>query len=538
MSALVRVDGLVVEVGTPGEPQGRILDGVDLSMDAGEVVGVIGASGSGKSTLGLALAGYVRPGMRIAAGRIGLAGRSVLELPRQELRALRSYDVAFVPQSAAAAFNPAFTIDQQVIEIPVMRGDLDVTQARAVARDLYAALKLPEPDRIGRRYPHQVSGGQLQRAGAAMAFARTPKLIVFDEPTTALDVTTQVEVLGAFRAQIRANETAALYVSHDLAVVAQIAKRVVVMERGQIVDDGDCQNILAGLNGSSSGWRKSSNRLVPPQSKQPLLTAEDISFRYRSAEKPALNDVSLSIGHGEVVGLIGESGSGKTTLARIIAGLLEPSNGRLIVDGQPVPALIRRRGSATRKTIQIAFQSADVALNPRQTIGACLARPLSLFRGLQGRSQSEEVRRLLSLVDLPSDMADRFPNQLSGGQKQRVNLARALAAEPTLVICDEVTSALDADLRGKIVDLLRRLRSETNTAFLFVTHDLSTAADFADRIVVMNNGRVVESGSTDQVLSTPSHAYTADLIRAVPRPDPGWLDEALSGRTHQPLEPA
>ena len=537
MTPVVCAEGLVVQAGADSRADTRVLDCVDLSVQPGEVVGVIGASGSGKSTLGLALAGYTRPGARIVAGRVQIEGTDILSLPPGELRARRGRDIAFVPQSAAAAFNPAHRIDWQVTEAPVFRREITRNAARPFARTLYRALGLPDPETIGLRYPHQLSGGQLQRAAAAMAFAGAPKLIVFDEPTTSLDVTTQVGVLAAFRDWIRSRGTAALYVSHDLAVVAQIADRIVVMERGRIVDQGECLPIIAKYTSSSAGIVTSAKRRGLVEDK-PLLEIEGLSFRYHRSHTDTLSDISLSVRAGEVLGVIGESGSGKSTLARVIAGLHTAGSGEIRLRGQALAPRVRNRPIAQRRAVQLAFQSADIALNPRQTVAQALRRPLALFRGLRGRDLIRETERLLATVELPATMAARYPGQLSGGQKQRVNLARALAVEPDLVICDEVTSALDAHLRETIVALLQRLRAESGLALLFVTHDLSTAAGFADRILVMHKGRIVEEGPTAQVLENPTQAYTIDLIRSVPRPEPGWLDDVLSSRQQNKLAPA
>ena len=536
MKPLLKVEGLVVEARTKSGPSVPILRGVDLTIAPGEIVGVIGQSGSGKSTLGLALAGYARPGTGIVSGRVVFEGQDVLSLPPAERRLVRGRDIVFVPQSAAAAFNPSLTIDTQVAEGPLLRGRVTRRNAKQLTRQLYRAFGLPEPDRIGRRFPHQVSGGQLQRAAAAMAFAAEPKLIVFDEPTTSLDVTTQVGVLAGFRDRIRSQEIAALYISHDLAVVAQLADRIVVMQGGRVIDDGRNPTKVVHAQRTKAVEVSSPARTLGPEGGRKLLEIRNLSFRYHRSADRAVADLDLEVRRGEVVGLIGESGSGKSTLARLIAGLLKPEAGDARFCGQPLPKLVRQRCQALRRGIQIVFQSADVALNPRQTIGEALGRPLSKLRGLHGAGREEEISRLLELVELPPSMAGRLPGQLSGGQKQRINLARALAAEPSLVICDEVTSALDADLRQTIVELLRRLREQHGLAFLFVTHDLSTASGFADRIVVLHRGRIVEVGPTEQVLAHPLHPYTRELVRSVPQADPGWLDRALADR--QPPKPS
>ncbi|MGZ5904727.1 MAG: ABC transporter ATP-binding protein, partial [Reyranella sp.] len=390
MKPLLEVERLVVEAG--GAVPVRILDGIDLRIAAGEVVAAIGASGSGKSTLGLALAGYARPGTRIASGRIRFDDHDVLALPARELRLLRGRDIAFVPQSAAAAFNPALTIGAQVVEAAVLRGEASRAEGSRLAHRLFAGFGLPDPQSIGRRYPHQVSGGQLQRAAAAMAFAGNPKLIVFDEPTTSLDVTTQVGVLAAFRERIRSCKTAALYISHDIAVAAELADRIVVLEHGRIVDQGGARELVSRHGARRRG---ALTRVLPDA--EPLLAVDRLTVGYGQSATPALSEVSFDIRHGETVGVIGESGSGKSTLARALIGLLQSRTGAITFAGQSLPALVRHRSLRTRKALQIAFQSADVALNPRQRAGDILGRPLTTFRGLRGAERDREVSRLLAL---------------------------------------------------------------------------------------------------------------------------------------------
>jgi peptide/nickel transport system ATP-binding protein len=518
MTARLAIEGLrVVAHGTTR----AILQDVDLTIQPGEVVAVVGPSGSGKSTLGLAALGYARPGCRITAGAVRLDGRDILALPSSGLRQLRGRAIAYVPQSPAAAFNPALTIDQQVTEAIANRADRRVAAADAHA--LYARFGLPDPERIGRLYPHQLSGGQLQRLAAAMAFMGKPRLIVFDEPTTSLDVTTQIGVLQTFRDRLREAGVAALYISHDLAVVAQLADRIVVMEAGRVADAGEAAAILARVHRTTSpiGAPRSS----PATLKPPLLEITGLSAAYRAAPRPALVDLTLSVGTGEVVGLIGESGSGKSTLARIIAGLMAPTAGSIRFDGAPLAATVRARPSEQRRHIQIVFQSADLALNPRHRVRDLLGRPLRLYHGMRGAARDKRVAELLDLVELPADFADREPHTLSGGQKQRINLARALAATPSLILCDEVTSALDAAVRDAMIALLLRLKRELGLSYLFISHDLSTIGGFADRLAVLDQGRIVEQGAAAEILAAPTHPYTRDLIAAIPQPRKGWLDE-------------
>jgi peptide/nickel transport system ATP-binding protein len=521
MTARLAMEALRVVVRGRDGSQHPILRDVDLTIQPGEVVAAVGPSGSGKSTLGLAALGYARPGCRITAGSVRLDGQDILALPPSALRQLRGRAIAYVPQSPAAAFNPAHAIDPQVTEAV---GNRRLYQAaRADAQALYARFGLPEPDRIGRRYPHQLSGGQLQRLAAAMAFMGKPRLIVFDEPTTSLDVTTQIGVLRTFRDRLREAGVAALYISHDLAVVAQLADRIVVMEAGRIVDQGEAGAMLARVLRPTRSV--SMPRPFPDRPSPPLLEVAGLVAAYRAAPRPALVDLTLSVGAGEVVGLIGESGSGKSTLARVVAGLMAPTAGAIRFDGAPLATTVRARPAGHRRRIQIVFQSADLALNPRHRVRELLGRPLTLYHRLRGAARDRRVRELLDLVELPASFVDREPHTLSGGQKQRVNLARALAATPALILCDEVTSALDAAVRDSMIALLQRLKRELGLSYLFISHDLSTVAGFADRVAVLYQGRIVEQGAATTTLEAPTHPYTRDLIAAIPQQRKSWLDE-------------
>ena len=522
MTPLVSIEGLVVETGKSI----RILDAIDMQILPGEIVAAIGPSGSGKSTLGRALLGYFRPGLRKSGGRIAFDGVDLAALGPDGIRQMRRQDIGFVPQSAAASFNPVLHIDTQVAELLRLKGAGHQVAQRRV-QELFADLDLPEPDRIGRRYPHQLSGGQLQRAAAAMAFAAKPRLVVFDEPTTSLDVTTQLHVLSAFRRLIEAHNVAAFYISHDLNVVAQLASRVLVLENGRIVEQGPTRSVLSSRTSRQSHMVSHDRRKVSGINAPPLVSVDGLSFHYRRSSATTLANVSFAVRRGEIIGLIGESGSGKSTLAKVLAGLLAPTAGSVALEGR---VLGGRRDRSARRNIQLVLQSPDVALNPTHRVAEILGRPPQVFQGLRGESRSAATARLLDWIGLPATFGDRYPGELSGGQKQRLNLARALAAEPRLLICDEVTSGLDAGLRDLMVEQLKQLRDATGLAILFITHDLSTAAAIADRVLVLLNGRVIEEGPTAAVLSHPQHAYTADLLRAIPEPDPGWLDRVLNAR--------
>jgi peptide/nickel transport system ATP-binding protein len=523
-----------------------IVKGVDFQVKRGEVVALIGESGSGKTTISLSALGYAKPGLKFAGGSAKLLGTDVTKLGTDELRAFRGERVAYLAQSAAATFNPAIKINEQVTESPVLHGSKSQADADKKARDLYHALELPDPDRIGGRYPHQVSGGQLQRLMAAMALTAEPDLLVLDEPTTALDVTTQIEVLKAFKKVIKEEGAAAIYVTHDLAVVAQIADYIVVLYQGEIQEKGPTHTII---NEPKHPYTK---RLMAAVRPTPAAGQGDDDTGDHGREAPALDvrhvtagygkgpggrplatilrDVNVTIERGSSVGIIGESGCGKSTLARVMAGLLPPADGQVLLDGEEMPGRYKSRSLDQLRKVQFVYQMADTALNPRQKIGDILGRPLEFYHGLRGKKKREKVAEILENVDLQASFAQRYPSELSGGQKQRVNLARALAAEPEVMLCDEVTSALDSIVGANVIDLLKRLRRDTGVSFVFISHDLSTVASFADEIVVLYAGRVAEKGPTDQVLSPPYHPYTRLLISSVPEMRVGWLEESMQTR--------
>ena len=517
----------------------RIVERVSFEVRPGEVIALIGESGSGKTTISLACMGYARPGCEIVGGSVRLGDRQVLDLSLRERRAMRGRDVAYVAQSAAAAFNGALTLGMQVVEAPVMKGLLSEGEAKAAAVTLFRELDLPEPETIGRRYPHQVSGGQLQRMMAAMAMICDPRLLVLDEPTTALDVTTQVEVLRAFKKLIRGKNTSAIYVSHDLAVVAQIADQVLVLRNGVMVELNAADDIIARpaapytrqLIGAAHVMPATvSPGRAPPDSDgtgtpEPLLRVSGVTAGYgRAGEHLALRNVSLEAFGSRTLGIIGESGSGKTTLGRVIAGLTPVRSGEVGFEGRKLGASIGARSREQLRAIQFAFQMADVALNPRHRVDKILGRPLSFYFGVDEAQARRRVVELLALVELPESYASRYPGQLSGGERQRVNLARALAAEPKLIVCDEITSALDTVVAQAILDLLRDLQERLEVGYLFISHDISTVARVADTIAVMQNGEIVEHGSTGTVLAPPHHPYTELLLKSVPDLRTDWLD--------------
>ena len=520
----------------PGEaPQEiTIVDDVSFTLERGKVLGLIGESGAGKSTIGLSPAGYGRGGIRLS-GEVWVNGRDILKDTPKALRQLRGKTVCYVAQSAAAAFNPAHTLMEQVIETTLLHGLATRQEAEARAVELFGQLGLPDPEHFGSRYPHQVSGGQLQRAMTAMALCPKPDLIIFDEPTTALDVTTQIDVLAAIKRAIHTTGVGALYITHDLAVVAQVADDILVLRQGEKVEMGSTAQIIESPQEAYTqalvAVRSIAHTPKPP-SPTPLLAVEGVSAAYHQSGHNVLETISLSVSAGQTLAIVGESGSGKSTLARVITGLLPPNRGQLHFAETPLPHTLAERSKETLRELQMIYQMADVAMNPRHTVETIIGRPLTFYFGLKGKARRQRIIELLDAIELGEAFIDRYPAELSGGQKQRVCIARALAAKPKLIICDEVTSALDPLVADGILKLLLRLQAQENVAYLFITHDLATVKAIADSIAVMHQGRVVRDGERDTVLSPPFDEYTQTLLASVPQMKLGWLEEALTTHGH------
>ena len=536
MRDLVRVLGLNVVAGE-GPSAVTIAGDIAFTIRKGHVLALIGESGSGKTTIALALAGYARRGCRIAGGSIKIGDTDVLSLNDRELRAFRGRKVSYIAQSAAAGFNPSRSIMSQVIEPALVHGLMTRGDAEQKAVELFRSLALPNPDTIGRRYPHQLSGGQLQRLMAAMALITDPELVILDEPTTALDVTTQIEVLRVFKAAIRERGKTAVYVSHDLAVVAQMADRIVVLNHGRMRECGPTAEVI---DTPADSYTKSLIAAAAPTLRNceesglavpaPLLEIKGLCAGYGPRDShgmpqnPVLRDFELTIRRGATIGVIGESGSGKSTLARVIVGLLAPASGTIAFGGKVLPPGLGGRTRDAFRRIQIVFQNPDTALNPAHTVTQIIGRPLSFYHGLKGPERDARIADLLEMVRLPAELATRRCSALSGGQKQRINLARALAAEPDLILCDEVTSALDTVVGAAILDLMSELRRSLEVSYMFISHDISTVRSICDEIAVLYAGRKVEAASRAAFLEEPHHPYTNLLISSVPEMRCGWLE--------------
>lgn len=524
----LEVRGLLVDYRTDSGWHRAVRD-VSLSVAPGEVLGLVGESGSGKTTLGLTALGYLPPNARLVGGEVLVGGQPVLTLPKARLRRLRGAHVGFVPQNPTTALNPAMRVGAQLAE--TLRAHLTLTSAEIAVRceELLAAVGLPDPKGALRRFPHQLSGGQQQRVAIAIAIICRPPLLVLDEPTTGLDVTVQHQIVALLRDLQTRLGLAMLWISHDLPLLSGVADRIAVMRQGELIETGPSaqlfarpkadytRDLIAAIPDPDSG--------APPRmvSATTLLAAQGLRIGYRRGWWPGspaavvVDDLTLDIAADETVALIGESGSGKSTTARAFCGLIAPLAGEVRLDGRPLAPRLAARDGADLRDIQYVFQNPDASLNPRATVGQSLLRPLAVFRDITGTEARDRAAMALAEVELPAELLDRYPSELSGGQRQRVAIARALLAEPRVLLCDEVLSALDVSVQARVLDLLVRLRGERQMAMLFITHDLAVVRRLADRVAVMQYGRIVENGPTESLFRDPQHACTQALLAAVRR---------------------
>ncbi|WP_129788176.1 ATP-binding cassette domain-containing protein [Promicromonospora panici] len=545
---IVRVEDLTISYRTGSYRTGRrdvpVVKGVSLVLRPGRVLGLVGESGSGKSTLARTLLAQLRPGSRVVGGSVVVDGNDVFALTPAARRELRGGTAALVAQNAGQALTPSMRVGRQIAEALESHG-LDAGAERVL--ELARHVRLPDPEQLVRRYPHQLSGGQQQRVAIAMAIAARPRVLVLDEPTTALDVITQHAILRLIKGLADELDMAVLLVSHDLGVVSAMSDETAVMTDGRIVEQQPARDLFAAprheytrslLAASPARLRPAAvvNEPVADEQQEIVVRAENLVVRHHRSLAPAVSDVSFTIGAQETLALVGESGSGKSTIAAALAGLVPVESGRLDLtspDGasdlrtSPTRDLTRTatsRDTQTLRAVQLMFQNADTSLNPRRSIGSAIARPLKRFAGRHPRAG---VGQLLAEVGLPPAFASRLPAQLSGGQRQRVGIARALAAGPRLIIADEITTALDVRVQAEVLELLRTLKDEQQLSCLLISHDLAVVRSVADRVAVLNAGRIVEIGTAEQVFTGPNHPYTRQLIDATLEPGAEGLDEAV-----------
>ena len=605
---LISIENLSIGFNTRSGETAPILRNIDIRVTQGETLGLVGESGSGKSTLALAMMGYMKKGLLLMNGVASFRDKNTFELSVRELEDMRGGELALIPQNAGQSLTPTLRIGAQLIEALKLHSKIDENQHQTRATELLTQVRLPDPQVLLSRYPHQLSGGQQQRVAIAMALAGEPDALLLDEPTTGLDVTTQAHVLELLRDLAQQTQTAMVYVSHDLGAIARVCDRVAVMYAGEIILQGSTRQVLLnpvhpyargllasipklkdsrfpaalegrppmpGGAGDGCGFADRCNLAqsrcfeehpLPVQTNQgesvrchrhdevialsggigeaPIyrpqlqdasreLSLNDLAISYakpsffdwikgnKSASTPTVEGINIHLRKGETIGLVGESGSGKSTILRAIAGLLAPINGNIVyADNDRLASDVDLRSDEQRRNIQLIFQNPDDSLNPRQTIFEILEQPLQLYFGLTGVELRSRCIDLLEKVRLGAHYLERLPGQLSGGEKQRVAIARAFAAQPELVLCDEVTSALDVSVQAAVLNLLNNLRNEQGTTYIFVSHDLAVVRALSDRVAVLYQGRLCEIGPAKQVYNLPTHPYTIALLGAVLEPDP------------------
>ncbi|RQW61878.1 ABC transporter ATP-binding protein [Vibrio viridaestus] len=521
-----------------------IVKDVSFTLEKGKVLALIGESGSGKTTIALSLMGFTKPGCMFKQGQVWIGNDNLLDASEKQLRAWRGKRITYIAQSAAAAFNPSKRLIDQVIETALLHKLESRTRLIKKSKQLFKELALPNPDDIGQRYPHEVSGGQLQRIMAAMALIVDPEVVILDEPTTALDVTTQVEVLQVFRKVVQERNVTAVYVSHDLAVVSQVADKVIVLNQGEIKETDKIETIITTpshpytlqLMDAAQPFKPDTQEVsrcvdTSKNKPQPLMSVRKLVAGYGKKssngmpEHPVLDDINFNLYPGQAIGIIGESGSGKSTLAKTLVGLLPAALGTIKYQGNELPAKLSQRAKEQCRKIQLVFQSADTALNPKHTVRQLLGRPLQSYFRLSKSEQNNRIAELIDLVQLPKEVIDRKPDALSGGQKQRVNLARALAAEPDIIICDEVTSALDTVVGAAILKLLNDLKDRLGFSYLFISHDMNSVRTLCDDVIVLYKGSQVQTSPIEELYDGPLHPYTSLLMDSIPEMNTQWINE-------------
>jgi len=531
MSPVLAIKNLKIELPAWSD-RPLAVDDVSLALAQGEILCVVGESGSGKSMLGKSLMGLLpKPHVSITGGQIDFQGQNITQLDEHEWRKLRGQHIAMIFQEPMTALSPLMRIGQQIEEVMMVHTSMSPSQRRDLTMQLLNDVHLPDPDRVYSSYPHQLSGGQRQRVVIAMALALEPKLIIADEPTTALDVTTQAQILHLIKELQKKHGTAVLFITHDFGVVAEIADRVAVMQHGKLVEVGLAEQVL---NAPTTAYSRQLIDAVPSltpriiqqthTAEEPLLIVKSVSKTYAGQKSwfspskggvKAVQNVSLKLPKQGSLAIVGESGSGKSTLARCIIGLEHNESGQIDLEGQIINGMPRRELRPIRKKIQMIFQDPFSSLNPRQKVGEII----SLGPMIQGVTRDvawEEARELLRRVGLRAEAADRYPHEFSGGQRQRIGIARALAVKPKLIVADEPVSALDVSVQKQVLELLDELREEMGLSLLFITHDLRVAATVCENILIMSKGEVVEQGTTAAVFENPSHPYTKSLLAAIP----------------------
>ncbi len=540
---VLRIEQLVVSL-PPWSDRPHAVDGISLDVRPREILCVVGESGSGKSVMGKAIMGLLpKPHLRVTGGHIVFEGRDLAQLGEDDMRAIRGGRIAMVFQEPMTALSPLMKVGRQIDEVLEVHTDMSPSDRRRRVLALLADVHLPEPERLIDSYPHQLSGGQRQRVVIAMALALEPALIIADEPTTALDVTTQAQILHLMKELQRKHGTAVLFITHDFGVVAEIADRVVVMRHGEIVEAGDAKQVLEAPQAAYSQALVAAVPRLEPRARSaataapdttPLLQVKALQKTYRSSgglfsrnrrTVAAVQGVSLTVARQSSLALVGESGSGKSTLARCIIGLEQADGGEILLDGERLTGRSRSEMRPLRRHVQMVFQDPFASLNPRHTVGDIV----SLGARVQGVSREQahaETRELLRRVGLKPEAIDRYPHEFSGGQRQRIGIARALAVRPKLIVADEPVSALDVSVQKQVLELLDELRREMGLSLLFITHDLRVAATVCEEIAIMSKGQLVEAGATADIFANPQHAYTRSLLDAVP--GKGWVRPAAA----------